>query len=275
VGRFLQDHFICSPAEVIPKDNKSLAAKVLLVRKGSHRWSQKLRLSDTRQSRDQVLNATASVEFDFDDQEILEPLSRIYRAVKAGRWSQIHGADIISLLRNPLGVIGNGAMHFGYAIPRILQLRRIRLSCISEQAPNRHSRVQLSDTLDPLGVARAKTDWRLTALEHKTIENLVKVCRDEFARLGLAEIVPQGWLEHNNAEWTNYVSPILHPSGTARMASDPKSGVVDENCRVFEVRNLYVASSAVFPTSGSANPALTIASLAIRLADHMKELSSG
>jgi choline dehydrogenase-like flavoprotein len=58
--------------------------------------------------------------------------------------------------------------------------------------------------------------------------------------------------------------------GTTRMHRDPKQGVVDENCQVHGVENLYVASCAVFPTSGTFNPTLTILTLALRLADHIK-----
>jgi choline dehydrogenase-like flavoprotein len=58
--------------------------------------------------------------------------------------------------------------------------------------------------------------------------------------------------------------------GTTRMSSDPESGVVDADCRVHGVANLYIASSSVFPTGGFANPTLTILALAIRLADHLR-----
>ena len=63
-----------------------------------------------------------------------------------------------------------------------------------------------------------------------------------------------------------------HHSGTARMSETPKSGVVDANCRVHSVQNLYVAGSAVFPTIGYANPTLTIVALALRLADRIERL---
>jgi choline dehydrogenase-like flavoprotein len=58
--------------------------------------------------------------------------------------------------------------------------------------------------------------------------------------------------------------------GTTRMHRDPAFGVVDENCRVHSVANLYVAGSSVFPTGGASNPTLTIVALALRLADHLK-----
>ncbi len=58
--------------------------------------------------------------------------------------------------------------------------------------------------------------------------------------------------------------------GTTRMARDPKAGVVDENCRVHSVANLFVAGSSVFPSCGYANPTFTIIALALRLADHLR-----
>jgi choline dehydrogenase-like flavoprotein len=57
------------------------------------------------------------------------------------------------------------------------------------------------------------------------------------------------------------------------MSTDPKFGVVDANCRVHGLANLYVAESAVFPTVGYANPTLTIVALSLRLADHLKQLA--
>ena len=54
------------------------------------------------------------------------------------------------------------------------------------------------------------------------------------------------------------------------MAADPRFGVVDADCRVYGVENLYVAGSSVFPTGGHANPTFTIVALALRLADHLK-----
>lgn len=54
------------------------------------------------------------------------------------------------------------------------------------------------------------------------------------------------------------------------MHIDPKQGVVDANCQVHGVSNLFIAGSSVFPTGGFANPTLTIVALAIRLADHLK-----
>jgi choline dehydrogenase-like flavoprotein len=58
--------------------------------------------------------------------------------------------------------------------------------------------------------------------------------------------------------------------GTTRMHQDPRRGVVDANCQVHGVDNLFVAGSSVFPTCGNDQPTLTVVALAIRLADRIK-----
>jgi hypothetical protein len=60
--------------------------------------------------------------------------------------------------------------------------------------------------------------------------------------------------------------------GSTRMHRNPRLGVVDADARVHGISNLFVAGSSVFPTSGSANPTLTIVALSLRLAEHLKEL---
>lgn len=61
-----------------------------------------------------------------------------------------------------------------------------------------------------------------------------------------------------------------HHAGTTRMSADPARGVVDADCRVHGIGNLFVCGSSVFPTVGIAPPTLTIVALALRLADHLK-----
>ncbi len=58
--------------------------------------------------------------------------------------------------------------------------------------------------------------------------------------------------------------------GTTRMSSDAATGVVDPQCRLHGVDNLFVAGSSVFTTGGCSNPTLTLVALALRLSDHLK-----
>ncbi len=54
------------------------------------------------------------------------------------------------------------------------------------------------------------------------------------------------------------------------MGHDERTSVVDPDCRVHGVHNLYAAGSAVFPTSSQANPTLTLIALSLRLAEHLR-----
>ena len=58
--------------------------------------------------------------------------------------------------------------------------------------------------------------------------------------------------------------------GTTRMADNPKEGVVDANCKVFGIANLYMAGSSCYTTSGAANPTLTLVALTLRLSEYLK-----
>jgi choline dehydrogenase-like flavoprotein len=61
-----------------------------------------------------------------------------------------------------------------------------------------------------------------------------------------------------------------HPAGTCRMGFDEAGGVVDRDNRVFGLENLFVSGASVFPSSGTANPALTVVALTLRLAEHLE-----
>ena len=58
--------------------------------------------------------------------------------------------------------------------------------------------------------------------------------------------------------------------GTTRMHADPRRGVVDPNCQVHGMENLFIAGSGVFPTVGSDMPTITVVALALRLAAHIR-----
>jgi choline dehydrogenase-like flavoprotein len=139
-----------------------------------------------------------------------------------------------------------------------------------EQAPNPDSRVTLGDERDAMGLPQVRLDWRLTTLEKRTTRYVCWLLAQELARLGLARTRIAPWLVEDDTSW-----PVLdiryHHMGTTRMSNDPAHGVVDANCRVHGIQNLYVSGSSVFPTGGCSNPTMTIVALAARLAEHLKQ----
>ncbi len=140
----------------------------------------------------------------------------------------------------------------------------------SEQEPNPESRVLLSERTDALGMPVSNVRWKLSDLTRYTIRQYALLLREEFARASIGEISLDDWVMGDAEPWTDHVTDQFHHMGTTRMNDSPRLGVVDSNCRIHGVSNLYVASSSVFPTSGHSNPTLTIIALCMRLADLLK-----
>jgi choline dehydrogenase-like flavoprotein len=141
----------------------------------------------------------------------------------------------------------------------------------AEQVPNWHSHVRLADRIDSLGMRQLHVDWRYAEADVRTVATAFQLLQRDISVAGIGDLS----LEPDEAD----IDAVIrrdgayggHHIGTARMGLDPTEGVVDGNCRVFGLHNLYIASSAVFPTSGQANPTLTIVALAVRLARHIHD----
>lgn len=145
----------------------------------------------------------------------------------------------------------------------------------AEQAPNPNSRIILSAEQDALGVRRAALDWQLLDIDRRSVKVLMETLAEEYKRLGWGEVLPSDWLSDETATWRTDPLISAHPiggyhhMGGLRMGETAQTGVVDENCCLFESPNFYVAGSGVFPTGGWANPTVTIMALALRLGEHL------
>jgi choline dehydrogenase-like flavoprotein len=136
-----------------------------------------------------------------------------------------------------------------------------------EQSPDPDNRITLSDQVDRLGCRKAKLQWQLSESDLERITRSQDIMAEDINRSGLGKLN----LYRDNGKPFLMSTTAHHHIGTTRMSADPTQGVVDGNCKVHGVSNLYIASSAVFPTGGYANPTLTILAIAIRLADQVKQ----
>ncbi len=138
----------------------------------------------------------------------------------------------------------------------------------AEQYPNASSRITLSRECDALGSPKPLVDWRYMPEDIRTVRKAVGLFAAEVSRSGVGafEYDP----ESIELEMARYGAYGGHHLGTARMGTDPRTSVVDADCRVHGTDNLYIAGGAVFPTSSQANPTLTIVALAVRLAAKLR-----
>ncbi len=265
VGRYFMEHPHVTCAMLMLDAAKNLHRRYNVWRKKPRQpaptqWCEPaICLTDSTQRENRVLNAGFKVNYDYGsatrgkkseaDDEIGRQLWRVSQAIGAPRAAANRGTRRIS---SP-------------------QPERAFLLSMSEQAPNPDSRVVLSKKRDALGLPRVDLNWRLTELDKRTLSVLTKTVGSELARLGVGRVRIGRFLLSDDDSWQpSDLRGGNHHIGTTRMATDTKKGVVDRNCRVHGVENLYIAGSSVFPTSGYVNPTLTIVALSIRLADHLK-----
>lgn len=140
----------------------------------------------------------------------------------------------------------------------------------AEQVPNRESRVGLAETRDRFGLPQVRIDWRYAPEDVRTVATAFDLLQRSVAESGAGTLTLAPDETDIDAVVRRDGAYGGHHIGTARMGSSATSGVVDADCRVFGMNNLFVAGSAVFPTSSQANPTLTIVAMAIRLGQHLK-----
>jgi len=174
-------------------------------------------------------------------------------------------ADIATMAAHPLHTVG-------YGLTRLLQwpalITDVTLQAIVEAVPDPDSRVTLSaDKRDQFGMPRVKIDWRLGDQVKRTFDKTFDALAKELRLARVAEVQLDAPLE--GRAWPQKLEGTWHHMGTTRMHDSPREGVVDRDCKVHGISNLYIGGSSVFPTVGANFPTITIAALSLRLAGHL------
>ena len=142
--------------------------------------------------------------------------------------------------------------------------RHVRLASLVEQPPDPENRVTLDETKDMYGVGLPRIAYRIDDYTKAGFAASVKAHGEIFGKLGAT-----GIMHSPQAQGAGHII------GTARMGADGRTSVVDGDLRSHDHANLFILGSAVFPTSATANPTLTIAALSLRAVDAIKVTVGG
>ncbi len=256
VGRYFMDHPVFPVATVATSRPDTVLTQSL--NRSTKEWHT-YRLSDEKQGRLGLLNCGLGVDVvgRVDDPRQDQLVGGTYRA--AAQFLEQHAvfehSAFLEQLEDRAKTASDG-----------LFLRQFEIR--PEQAPNPDSRITLANSTDAFGLRQATVIWRLSELDWKTLSESARVLGEELGKYGLGRLrlASPGPLEQSCV-------PGFHHMGGTRMHDDPARGVVDHQAKVHGIANLFIAGSSVFPTSGYANPTLTLVALALRLAEHLKTLS--
>jgi choline dehydrogenase-like flavoprotein len=148
-------------------------------------------------------------------------------------------------------------------------IRGVRMDATVEATPDPESRVTLSDARDRLNMPRVRVNWHLDANVKRTFDRMFALTREELESNNIARVDLDPQIGDGDWPKTFQREGTWHHMGTTRMHDSPRQGVVDRNCLIHGMNNLYVAGSSVFPTGSSIFPTITLMALALRLSKHI------
>ena len=266
VGRFLQDHPNAYIGTIL--NSTTLTQQYFnyfFIRKT--RCLPRFILSECFQKNHELLNTSASILFFPQEDNAYSKILDIYRKQARG---SLELKDIKLLIKLSLQAhqlvkpLTSMLWHKKVFTPNPC----IKLNLMMETPPDWNNRVSLTENLDALGMPIAAIDWKLNEQIRYTLIASSKLFAEYFPQLGLGSLQTEDWI--NSSDWATRVKDAYHHIGTTRMSDSPREGVVNSNCKVFGLENLYMAGSSVFPTSGHSNPTATLIALAFRLSEHIK-----
>ena len=239
-----------------------------------------IRLRKSQQLKEDILNCCVQLSWCHLYPWIGRPEVRAWREF-AGRARAWFGDEGLSGDPSLLSDLANAAWRVFVNIPKLLRLMVLRLLHhlnrrppmiaiamynFVEMEPRPENRITLTDDRDALGMPVPRIIHELSRRDLESLDRLHGQIAADLETMGYGGEVVGTAEELAKTEWMDG----YHYVGTTRMGIDPEHSVVNPDLRVHSVENLYVAGSSVFPTSGCANPTMTIVALSIKLAAHLQ-----
>jgi GMC oxidoreductase/FAD binding domain len=139
----------------------------------------------------------------------------------------------------------------------------------AEHLSNRDSCVSLINEVDALGMRRISVDLRFSRRDAEGISRAHEILDKGLRAIQIGKLEFDQTIAERPMTILGQATDGFHQIGLTRMGYKSQDGVVDANCRVFGVKNLFLAGSSVFRTSGQANPTFSATALALRLSAHL------
>jgi len=273
LGRFLYDHISLPIAKIDPRKVRELNRTAGFRFAGTTMRSLRFELSPSAQASDRVTSAFGHISFQAERPSGFDALRSFLRSLqKSGR---IQPSLVLSILKELPYFTRLAFWRYFYHQLYWPTPARYELHVVAEQAPRRDNHVALADERDMFGLPLAAIDWRIKQSDCETFWAYMRRFDRFWDRHGFRAIGDLKWLVNPNYDEVDQIirgGDVFQPGGTTRMGTNSRSAVVNQDLRTFPVSNLWIASTSVFPSGGSANLTLMLMLLTMRLAKHLSIL---
>ncbi|HEY3624456.1 MAG TPA: GMC family oxidoreductase [Roseiarcus sp.] len=263
LGRYLNDHLKIEAGRIERLDSKRTNLAFGYHIGGSTRRGLHLETTASAQREDQAASGYVTIRTEFQALSIHHYVRNLGKSVQARRFPELVpkrevAKDLGSLGRALYWRVRHKQMYFSPSVDLFVDAR-------IEQAPSSLSCLTLSKSHDEFGAPLLQIDWRKTAQDKHTLRSVLLRARRFWRSTRLDVTSPVSWsIDPDQEDLIERTTDTRHPAGTARMGVDPRTSVVNPQLACHAIPNVFVASAAVFPSSGSSNPTLTIMQIACR-----------
>jgi choline dehydrogenase-like flavoprotein len=266
LGRFFNDHISLLIAKIRAKQITKLNRMAGFRFVGSTMRSLRFELSAETREQEGVGGAFGHISFQSEKETSFDAIRDFMRSLQRG--GHIH-----------LGLLSDGLRDLPYLAKMGLWRAMYRqllwpvpstygLHVVAEQLPRASNFICLSSEKDCFGLPIAAIQWHIGREDLKTFEVFKRRFKEFWNRHGLLNVGELDWMYDPEVS-QRLSTDVFHPGGSTRMGIDRREAVVDSNLRSFEVPNLWVSSTSVFPSGGGENPTLMLILFTMRLADHL------
>ncbi|TAG57469.1 MAG: GMC family oxidoreductase [Cytophagales bacterium] len=227
------------------------------------KYSLRLSLSENFQKKEEILNASVSLLFKYNS-KLFNPYLEIKSIFKTFKFNKLTSIllNLRFISKTILSLVRHGFLYKPEA--------KAMLTLMMEQEASENSYISLSNELDEYSLRKALIHWDISTQSKKTLFIVCKAIQDYFKKnnLGIVNI-------HSKIEGENHINDLLsgvnHHIGGAKLGNHSENSVVDTNLKLWDFDNIFVCSTAVFPTSSHSNPTLTALAFGCRLVNYFKK----
>lgn len=260
LGRGYMDHPCVEAGRVEPTDAYSFQKAFNTHLKAGKKYSMRLSASETWMREGGWLNVSASFLMksagtNFDPYAEFKNFRKLWR----------NTANLKETVQS-LAATAGALLWDGFVFKRG---QEPALVVMAEQEPLPCSQIKLGQQKDQFGIPKLSLHWHVSPKTWQTIVAFCRVIQQEVQRLRLGRVNLRPEITNDWTDRTDLLTDVNHHMGGTVMGNDPEQSVVDENLKVRNIANFWVASSSVFPSSSHSNPTLTLLALTSRLAERM------